>query len=180
EPKSDSSTISDALYFKASGYAVDYQHLICRSKESIDFIPASKMLASITSVLGTVSNSQQVLSELLKDEHIKENYDYVLIDCRPSLDLLVVNAFAASTGVIIPVQAEKFSLDAVSSTIDTFNRARTLNHDLQLVGLLVTMVDKRTTMSKAVEKALRNNYDNVFTTVIPRLAEAAISTYEQR
>lgn len=173
-------TISDAIYLKSSGHPVDYDTFVQTNSNGVDYIPSSKMLASVTSILSSTPNSQYILKEILRDNYF-EKYDYILIDCRPSLDLLVVNAFVASDGIIIPVQAEKFALIAVNSLIDTYKRTLALNHDLKIYGFLITMVDKRTNMSRLVEETLRSSYkDTVFKTIIPRLAEATNSTYEQR
>lgn len=171
-------TISEALYFKTANLQMDYSSLVRKNEEGVWFIPSSKMLASITSVLSNTANSQEILKDILADSYFSQ-FDYILIDCRPSLDLLVVNALAASDSIIIPVQAEKFSFDAVKSTIDTIKR--TNNPKLKLEGLILTMVNKRTNMAKAVEDALRTQYgDKVFKTIIPRLTEATNSTFEQR
>ena len=173
-------TISELLYFKTANMQVDYKNAVKQSEEGMYVIPSSKMLASITSVLSNISDSQCVLRDILKDKYFDE-FDFILLDCRPSLDLLVVNALVASNSVIIPVQAEKFSLDAVYSTMDTISRTRATNPKLKLEGLLLTMVNKRIKMAKAVEESLRETYkDKVFKTIIPRLTEATTSTYEQK
>lgn len=174
-------TISDVIFAVASGHDYDYKSVIRVNAEGIDYIPASKMLASTTAVLSSISDSQEVMKKILSSPFFNK-YDYIIIDCRPSLDLLVTNALVASNRLLIPVQAEKFSLDGVNNIMETFYRIRrTANTNLQLGGLLITMFDKRTNMANAVESTLRDFYlDKVFYTVIPRLIEATNSTCEQR
>lgn len=173
-------TVSDLLYFSSSKYNLDFPLFIATNGENIDYIPSSKMLASITSVLSTVAYSQLILKNILSNSYFSK-YDYILIDCRPSLDLLVVNALVASDGLIIPAQAEQFSLDAIYTTLQTFQNIKPLNNKLELYGILLTMVNKRTTIAKEVEKLLREDFKaKVFNVVIPRLTEATTSTCEQK
>jgi chromosome partitioning protein len=104
-------------------------------------------------------------------------YDYVLLDCPPSLGLLTVNALAAAGSVLIPLQCEYFALEGLSELTDTMRRVqRALNQGLELEGVLLTMVDERTNLSQQVIGEIRAHFkDKVFRTVIPRsvrLAEA--------
>ena len=97
-------------------------------------------------------------------------FEYILIDCPPSLGLITLNALSAATDLLIPVQAEYFAMEGLASIIESFNlvRSRT-NPDLQLFGLLVTMIDLRTNLSQEVESELRRHYgEQVFKTTIPR------------
>jgi chromosome partitioning protein len=108
---------------------------------------------------------------------ILAKYHYVLIDCAPSLDLLTVNALAASDSVMVPIQCEYLALEGVSELLDTLMRLRrTINPALAIEGILLTMYDDRTTLSKQVAADLRSFFGaQVFETVIPRnvrLAEA--------
>ena len=176
-------TISDVIFAVASGHKYEYYDAIrFKDKELIWYIPASKMLAATTAVLSSISDSQEVMKKILSSPYFNEKFDYIIIDCRPSLDLLVTNALVASDKLLIPVQAEKFSLDGVNNIMETFYRIkRTANPNLELGGLLITMYDKRTNMAKAVEESLKYSYkEKVFNTVIPRLVEATNSTCEQR
>jgi chromosome partitioning protein len=108
---------------------------------------------------------------------IKEKYDYILLDCPPALDLLTLNALAASDSVLVPIQCEYLALEGVSELLDTLMRLRrTINPSLAIEGILLTMYDDRTTLSKQVAADLRSFFGGqVFETVIPRnvrLAEA--------
>jgi chromosome partitioning protein len=108
---------------------------------------------------------------------IKGQYDYVLVDCPPALDLLTLNALVASDSVLIPIQCEFFALEGISQLMDTIDRVRqAFNARLQVEGVLLTMYDDRTNLTRQVEADLREFFGaQVFRTVIPRsirLAEA--------
>ncbi len=116
---------------------------------------------------------------LLKDAllPIEGKYDYVLLDCPPSLDLLTVNALTAARTLLIPIQCEYFALEGVSELLDTLIRIRrNLNPQLEVEGILLTMFDERTNLTHQVAQDLRDYFgQQVFKTVIPRnirLAEA--------
>ena len=105
------------------------------------------------------------------------DYDYVLIDCPPSLGLLTLNALAAADSVLIPIQCEYFALEGISALIDTIDRTKaSLNPDLKIEGVLLTMFDDRTLLARQVANDLREFFSGeVFETIIPRnvrLAEA--------
>lgn len=121
---------------------------------------------------------------------MKTPYDYLLIDCPPSLGLLTLNALAAADGLIIPIQAEYYALEGVSQLVETINSVRaSLNPQLRIFGVLMTMSDARTQLAQQVEKEVRNYFgEMVFNTVIPRnvrLSEApsygqTINLYDRR
>jgi chromosome partitioning protein len=123
-------------------------------------------------------------------EAVKDEYQYVLIDCPPALDLLTLNALVASNSVLIPIQCEFFALEGVSQLIDTVDRVKeSFNPDLAIEGVLLTMYDDRTNLTRQVENDLREFFGSeVFKTVIPRtirLAEApsfgqSILSYDPR
>lgn len=125
------------------------------------------------------------LSEIEDREHrlkravgtIRDEYDFVLIDCPPSLGLLTVNALTAADVVVVPLQAEYYALEGISQLVDTVDRVReTLNPTLEIGGIILTMFDERVNLSRQVAEEIRNFFsDKVFETVIPRnvrLAEA--------
>jgi chromosome partitioning protein len=108
---------------------------------------------------------------------IKGDYDYIIIDCPPALDLLTLNALTASNAVLIPILCEFFSLEGISQLVDTVSRVKeTFNPELSIEGVLLTMYDDRTNLTRQVEADLRSFFgDEIFKTVIPRnvrLAEA--------
>ena len=115
------------------------------------------------------------LQQLL--EAVRAEYSYIVIDCPPTLDLLTLNALVASDSVLIPIQCEYFAMEGVAELLDTLMRVRrTLNPSLAVEGILLTMYDDRTTLSKQVAADLRSFFGSqVFETIIPRnvrLAEA--------
>jgi chromosome partitioning protein len=143
--------------------------------EGLDLIPSDKNLVGAAVELVSMDDREYKLRAAVQD--IRERYEYVLIDCPPSLDLLTLNALAASDSVLVPIQCEYLALEGVSELLDTLMRLRrTINPALSVEGILLTMYDDRTTLSKQVASDLRSFFGSqVFESVIPRnvrLAEA--------
>ncbi len=143
--------------------------------EGLDIIPSDKNLVGAAVELVAVENREYKLRSVLAAA--KEQYSFVLIDCPPALDLLTLNALAASDSVLVPIQCEYLALEGVSELLDTLMRIRrSLNQSLAIEGILLTMYDERTTLSRQVAADLRSFFGaQVFNTVIPRnvrLAEA--------
>ncbi len=143
--------------------------------EGLDLIPSDKNLVGAAVELVSMENREYRLKEAIQE--IREKFSYVLIDCPPSLDLLTVNALAAADSVLVPIQCEYLALEGVSELLDTLMRLRrTINPSLAIEGILLTMYDDRTTLSKQVAADLRSFFGSqVFESVIPRnvrLAEA--------
>src|SRR5580658_2388826 len=143
--------------------------------EGLDLIPSDKNLVGAAVELVSMENREYRLKGTISG--IQARYNYVLIDCPPSLDLLTLNALAASDSVLVPIQCEYLALEGVSELLDTLMRLRrTINPSLAIEGILLTMYDDRTTLSKQVAADLRSFFGSqVFETVIPRnvrLAEA--------
>ena len=142
---------------------------------NLNIVPAEKTLVAAEIELVDVPNREFKLKSLL--EVVIGKYDYILIDCPPSLGLLTLNALAAADSVLIPIQCEYFALEGVSELWDTLVRVRrTVNPTLAIEGFLLTMFDERTNLSAQVVSDLRDFLGSqVFTTIIPRnvrLAEA--------
>jgi chromosome partitioning protein len=138
-------------------------------------LPADKNLAGAEVELVDAVEREYKLKSLLKG--IKADYDYIIIDCPPSLGLLTLNGLTAADSILVPIQCEYFALEGVTELFDTLARLRRgLNPKLTIEGLLLTMYDERTNLSAAVAKDLRDFYGSqVLKTVIPRnirLAEA--------
>ena len=116
----------------------------------------------------TLPNREKKLLRLINK--IKKNYDYILIDCPPSLGLLTLNALTASTDVLIPIQSEFFALEGITQLVKTIERIKeNLNPNLKIRGILLTMFDKRNKLSSQVDKEARNYFkEKVYQTVIQR------------
>jgi chromosome partitioning protein len=143
--------------------------------EGLDLVPSDRNLVGAAVELVGMENREYRLKGALKQ--LREKYEFVLIDCPPTLDLLTLNALAASDAVLVPIQCEYLAIEGVSELLDTLMRLRrTINPALEIEGILLTMYDDRTTLSKQVAADLRSFFgDKVFETVIPRnvrLAEA--------
>lgn len=165
--------------------SIDINEYISQTKSGVDIIPSEAALSGLEVelvALDPIERTQQ-LKGLLKDV---EGYDYVLIDCPPSLGLLSINALVASNSIVIPVQAEYYALEGISELMNTFNLVKKqLNTDLEIEGVLLTMFDKRTYLSYEVVEEVKSYFkDKVFKVMIPRnprLAEApshGLSTIE--
>ncbi|MGH9822226.1 MAG: ParA family protein [Blastocatellia bacterium] len=142
---------------------------------SLDLVPADKVLVAAEIELIDVTQREFILKKCL--EQVVDRYDYILIDCPPSLGLLTLNALSAANSVLVPIQCEYFALEGVSELWDTLVKIRrNLNPSLTVEGFLLTMYDERTNLSNQVVSDLRDFLGSqVFSTVIPRnikLAEA--------
>ena len=118
-------------------------------------------------------NRNTLLRDVLRET---KEFEYILIDCPPSLSVLTVNALVAATGVLIPMQCEYFALEGLASLLRTIDAVKQLNRSLDIDGLLRTMYDSRTNLMTTVSRQLFDHFpDKVYRTVIPRnvrLAEA--------
>ena len=133
----------------------------------LDIITANTNLAASEIELAEVKNREFVLSNLLSKI---DNYDYILIDCPPALGLLTINALVASQSIIIPLQSEFFALEGISSLVNSIELIKeNFNSNLFIEGILLTMVDKRNSLSSLVEKDVREHFgETVYKTTIPR------------
>lgn len=143
--------------------------------EGVDLVPSDKNL--IGANLELVEQPQREFRLQQKLKPLRGEYQYVLIDCPPALDLLTLNALVAADAVLVPIQCEFFALEGVSELMDTIDRVRdSFQHPLEIEGILLTMFDDRTNLTRQVAADLKEFFgDQVFKTVIPRsirLAEA--------
>lgn len=153
----------------------EYTAPIRQHSEGVDFIPANAGLAATEVTLVNSMSRETILRQYL--DMVKGEYDYVLIDCRPSLGLTVINALAAADSIIIPVQAHILAADDMDALFKTIGRVkRNLNPRLQVDGIVMTMVDNRTNLARNTIRAVRNNYGSlvrVFKSEIPFAIRAA-------
>lgn len=138
-------------------------------------IPSNRNLAGAEIELITSENMQYILKEKLAP--IKDQYDYIILDCPPALGMLTVNAMTASDSVLVPIQCEFYALDGLSQLIYTINLIQeNLNPSLEIEGVVFTMYDARTNLSLQVVENVKDNLNqNIYKTIIPRnirLAEA--------
>ncbi|MCR5593235.1 MAG: AAA family ATPase [Saccharofermentans sp.] len=145
------------------------------SSDNVSICPTNINLAGAEIELVNVMSREQVLKNAVKS--VKNDYDYILIDCPPSLSILTINALTASDGIIIPIQGEYYALEGLTQLVDTINIVKKkLNKNLSILGVVLTMFDRRTQLTRQVQEEVENYFgDKVFSTVIPRnvrLAEA--------
>ncbi|MCL6574241.1 MAG: AAA family ATPase [Bacillus sp. (in: Bacteria)] len=156
--------------------------------ENLHAIPATIQLAGAEiELVPTISREVRLKRAL---EEVKDQYDYIIIDCPPSLGLLTINALTASDSVLIPVQCEYYALEGLSQLLNTVRLVQKhLNHDLKIEGVLLTMLDARTNLGiQVIEEVKKYFQDKVYKTIIPRnvrLSEAPshgepIITYDSK
>lgn len=153
----------------------DYGIIHC--SEGIDLMPCNVELSGIESYLFTVMSRECIMRSYVNQ--VKKNYDYILIDCTPSLGLLPINAFVAADSIIVPSQPRILSTKGLDLLLRTYSQVkRGINSDLKIDGILFTMVDSRTVNDRSVIESMRESFGmkiNVFNTVIPasvRVTEA--------
>ena len=142
--------------------------IIQSSTPNLDIIPAHIDLVAIEIELVDKPSREYMLKNALAD--IKEEYDYILIDCAPSLGLLTLNALTAADAVIIPIQCEYFALEGLGKLLNTIKSVQKIhNPDLDIEGLLLTMYDSRLRLSNQVVEEVQKHFNNmVFQTIIQR------------
>jgi chromosome partitioning protein len=138
--------------------------------EGLHVVPGTRDLAGLEMELASVEGRQEVLRRRLEADPSTGSFDYILMDCPPSLGLLTINALVASTGVLLPIQSEYYALEGLSHLLDTISRIRRLwNPGLRVVGVLLTMYDGRLRLSREVEEDVRNHLGKaLYKTRIPR------------
>ena len=155
---------------------VPIERTIVRTEcEGLEVVPADKNLVGANLDLVDLPEREFRLREAIGP--IRDKYDYILIDCPPALDLLTLNALVAADSVLIPIQCEFFALEGISQLMDTIDKVREgFAHPLKIEGILLTMYDDRTNLTRQVAEDLKEFFaEEVLATVIPRsirLAEA--------
>ena len=171
DPETLSPTIYDVLKAEVDGRSLPLRSAIYETTEGFDLLPAQPELSLVEVALINTLSREQVLAGLL--DQVAPDYDFILIDCNPSLGLLVINALTAADSVIIPIQTEYLAARGafmILSSIETVRRKR-LNPDLQIEGILLTMADTRTILAQDVQDAIRAQYGDgirIFDPVIRR------------
>ncbi|MDE6240695.1 MAG: AAA family ATPase [Muribaculaceae bacterium] len=164
DPRTMTSSIYECL---VDGYPIDGSQ-VKTCMEGLELVGSRIDLAGAELELINKPERENVLAKLLRP--VAEKYDYVLIDCSPSLGLITVNALTAADSVIIPVQAEYFALEGISKLMNTIRIIKSrLNPQLEIEGFLLTMYDARLRLANQIYEELKSYFgDMVFDTVIPR------------
>ena len=168
-------TLTDLLSSSINERPVNLSEGILHQAEGVDLIPANIEMAGLEVALVNTMNRERMLKQFL--EPIKGSYDYILLDCMPSLGMLTVNALAAADAALIPVQANYLSAKGLEQLLQTINKVkRQINPKLRIEVILLTMVDGRTNYAKDISSLIRETYGakiKVFDAVIPRSTRAA-------
>ena len=171
-------TISTLIERQINDQDVKPEQAILQHKEGIDLIPSNLNLSMTEVNMFSAMNREYAMKNSLKE--LKENYDYILIDCMPSLSMLTTNALAMANEVIIPVQSQYLSAKGMGNLLKTISKIkRQLNNDLKVGGILLTLVDKRTNLPRTIQQELEENYGNIvklYDNQIPIAIKTAEST----
>lgn len=154
---------------------VDVPTALLHHREGVDLLPSNIELSAMEMALVTAMSREFALKEVLSQ--VRPKYDYILIDCMPSLGMVTINALAAADSVIIPVQAHYLPAKGMTQLLRTVGRVkRQINPNLRVDGVLLTLVDKRTNLARQTAETLRNNYGSVlriYQSQIPLAVKAA-------
>ncbi len=156
------------IYSVLSGQISVADTLLETELKFLKILPSSRDLARFEMENVLEDNNHNFLKKIL--EPIMKDYDYIFVDSPPSLSLLTINALTASTGILVPIQTEYYALEGLSDLINTINRIKeNFNKNLEIEGILLTMYDERTNLSKQVEEEIREYFkEKVYKTIIPR------------
>ncbi len=171
----DKADLALSVYHVLTGRCAVNDAIVPAETAGYDLLPANGDLTAAEVELLSIEAKEHRLRDSLN--RVAPDYDYIIIDCPPSLNMLTVNALVASNSVLIPMQCEYYALEGLSALVNTINRiAQQLNPELKIEGLLRTMYDPRNSLTKDVSNQLLEYFgDRVYNTVIPRnvrLAEA--------
>ncbi len=180
DPDNLEHTLNTAMLAEIEGETPKWEEGIIHHWEGVDLLPANDELAGIELRLFSAMSREQVLKSVLS--HVKDRYDYILIDGMPSLGIVTVNVLVAADSVIIPSEPDFLSTKGMNLLLKTIGRVRRqINPRLKIDGIVVTKVDSRTNNAKNIIAALRTTLDGsirVFDTEIPRSVRAAEASGE--
>lgn len=179
-PDSIPVTLSTQLERVIGNESFDCREGILHHDEGVDVMPANLQLADLEAGLVNVKGREGVMKKYLTE--LKDDYDYILIDCLSNLGMLVINALAASDSVIVPVQAHYLPLMGMTHLMKSIQKVqRQINPKLKIEGILITLADMRTNLARSTESALRENYGkaiHIYKTIIPVEIKAAEASVE--
>ncbi len=171
-------TISTLMTRSITDEEINTKEAILHHNEGVDLIPSNLEMDTMEISLVNAMNREYTMRTCISE--VRENYDYILIDCRPSLGMITINALASADKVIIPVQSEFLAAKGMSRLMNTLLSIRKkINPKLEVGGIILTIVDGRTNLSKDISQELRETYGTVFKlfdTQIPKAVKAAEST----
>ena len=161
-------SIENTVYQMLIGESTVKECIEKEVQENLDVLPSDVNLAGAEVELLEMENKETLLKNNLKK--IKNQYDFIIIDCPPSLNLLTINALTAADTVIVPIQCEYYALEGLSQILKTINLVkRKLNRKLELEGVVFTMYDARTNLSLEVVESVKSSLNqNIYKTIIPR------------
>ena len=171
----DKNGIENTLYELLLGEAETKDTIVKDVVENLDLIPSNINLSGAEIELVGIDDKEFILKGIT--DKLRRKYDYIILDCPPSLNMLTINALTAATSVLVPIQCEYYALEGLSQLIHTIDLVKErLNKRLKMEGVVVTMYDARTNLSlQVVENVKENLNQNIYKTIIPRnvrLAEA--------
>ena len=164
----DKRKVKNSTYQMITGECTIKECMLDSVLDSLKVVPSSVELAGADIELIGMDNREHILEEKIKE--VVDDFDYIIIDCPPSLNILTVNAMTAANSVIVPIQCEFYALEGLSQLLYTINLVRDrLNPGLIMDGVVFTMFDSRTNLSlQVVEDVRKNLKQNIFATIIPR------------
>ncbi len=175
QPDELSVTLATVLNKVLQDKEIDPEEGILHHAEGVDLMPANIELAGLEVGLVNVLSRESVLKEYIKN--VENNYDFILLDCMPSLGMLTINALAAADEVLIPVQAQYLPAKGLEQLLTTINKVKKqINPKLHIEGILLTMVEGRTNFSKDISSLIRETYGKnirIFDAEIPKATKAA-------
>lgn len=184
----DKNNVENTLYELLLGNCEIAECIIGNAVDNVDLLPSNMNLSGAEIELIGIEDKEYILKNAV--DQVKDNYDFIIMDCPPSLSMLTINALTAATSVLVPIQCEYYALEGLSQLIHTIELVQErLNGELEIEGVVFTMYDARTNLSlEVVENVKENLNQNIYKTIIPRnvrLAEAPsyglpINLYDKR
>lgn len=171
----DKNSAENTLYELLLNEAEIENTIVKNVVQDVDLIPSNINLSGAEIELIGIDEKEYILKKII--DKVRDNYDYIIMDCPPSLNMLTINALTAATSVLVPIQCEYYALEGLSQLIHTIELVKDrLNNSLEIEGVVFTMYDARTNLSLQVVENVKDNLDqNIYKTIIPRnvrLAEA--------
>ena len=180
EPDEIGITLATMMTAVINGEEIDLIDGILHHKENVDLLPSNIELSALEVMMGNVMSRELIMKDYI--EAVRNEYDYILIDCMPSLGMMTINALVAADSVLIPVQAAYLPVKGLQQLIRTIAMVKKrLNRKLVFEGILLTMVDFRTNYARDVAGKVRESYGDkieIFDTVIPMSVKAAETSAE--